>query len=1238
MGLKKSFWICGMIWGFFTCGSPLFANDSSCVLLNGHESHIEVDHHTELELLHGGTVELWFCSSGFGDSDWPRLISKSGSTGPDGGWELVLKNNEHLQLFVNGTVQTTPPLNLELNRWYHAAVSFNASERVFYLDGREVFRTEETALPLPDASPLRIGDTSGGGRNFIGKIRDVRIWNRLRDSGQIKQNHDRRLNGEQPGLVSYWPLDEGSGNLVRDIVGNKNGELRGGAAWSLSEPFIRDLRTPVMTPGDSAVSFGPVELRNPSGTVSYQWYFNGNVIEGATQAVLTVPGRSTADLRDYLGKAAGIAPAVWRDVRNVCRPLESIYVEVNDDRILTPVRSASVLLPAPAITLPGPLVYRGDDGRLKYSFYANNGCTEAVNTVPDFSYAGYRGGGTQIPDVPVRMKISPDAGDNLQQIQSAIDYVSSLPPDSDGFRGALLLEKGRYEVEGTLHLHTGGVVLRGEGRGEEDTVLIATRRSRHDFIVIGGDDPLAPGPVSAAITTPLVPVGSRAFEVSDSSGFTPGDLVFVRRTPNQVWVDTLMEGFSYRSPWVPASFAIGHERRITDIAGNRITVNVPLVDTISEHFGGGVLEKIENDSRVRNVGVEHLRIESIHDSATFTFDQWGRKSYADEEHAWVGIQIRNSTDCWVRKVTGVYFGMGAVHLSGSSFCTVEDTAMLDAVSLMRGARRYSFAVNSGGAGILFQRCYARNGRHDFATSSRVTGPVVWVDCFAEQSLTDSGSHHRWATGILFDNVKDNLITFQNRGASASGHGWAGAQAMVWNSVSYGMSVEAPPGAMNWAVGSRSQIETRGTGWGGGGREPRGIWQSHNAPVNPRSLYYSQLRDRMGEPAVRNVILPEQLNGTKAEIYEGIKNAVAGTPGQEFDAALRRAFGEPPAQGGRFENPRAAVTKSWEDVLDAAGRLDKRIGDGAAESFVPAFLAKIVLSKSIQPEQMYLVHELSYLRDQILDDRVFDPSDDSVARYVELAGELRSVLEKAVPGGGAVPRTSRTSSASERSAQEAVPVSPNEFRIPIESNDYVVGEKGAVQSGRPGYYHADGEKISAPDTFPHSSLSAGLIGSSGGGSTRHSINPVMKFRLPHFREGAVIDEAWIEFSRRANDTSSAPQADLYGLDPRMEGFEHTEGLYYAASDGEPDSRLFAVLIKRGAVLPGEPEGLRVKIDVTEFIQSFYRANATEPEVPSAYFRLSPTRDGGLSRVAVHNVRGRDNSPSLTIKLRRTGSDE
>src|SRR5580693_1005034 len=78
-------------------------------------------------------------------------------------------------------------------------------------------------------------------------------------------------------------------------------------------------------------------------------------------------------------------------------------------------------------------VYPGSDGKLVYV------PDDQGNTILDSSHAGYAGGGTAIPTVPVKETTWPIAGDNTANIQAAIDKVSALPLDKAGFRGTVLL-------------------------------------------------------------------------------------------------------------------------------------------------------------------------------------------------------------------------------------------------------------------------------------------------------------------------------------------------------------------------------------------------------------------------------------------------------------------------------------------------------------------------------------------------------------------------------------------------------------------------------------------------------------------------------------------------------------------------------------------------------------------------------------------------------------------------------
>jgi hypothetical protein len=207
----------------------------------------------------------------------------------------------------------------------------------------------------------------------------------------------------------------------------------------------------------------------------------------------------------------------------------------------------------------------------------------------------------------------------------------------------------------------------------------------------------------------------------------------------------------------------------------------------------------------------------------------------------------------VRKITAVHFAFGAVVVrAGSELNTIEDSASLDQVSLIQGGRRYPFFAVSGTRN-LFQRCYTRSARHSFVTGRAVPGPNVWLDCVADKAHADDGPHMRWSTGVLYDNIDTSHLYVQNRRGGGTGHGWAGAQVMFWNCRANVLICDAPRGAMNWVIGSEGEKRQ-------GSRapsEPFGWWESLGRPRAARSLYLSQLRDRLGPAAVERTTTAAQ---------------------------------------------------------------------------------------------------------------------------------------------------------------------------------------------------------------------------------------------------------------------------------------------------------------------------------------------------------------------------------------------
>ncbi len=488
----------------------------------------------------------------------------------------------------------------------------------------------------------------------------------------------------------------------------------------------------------------------------------------------------------------------------------------------------------------------GDDGRLVYATDPRG------NRVPDFSHAGYGGGGVALPEVPTVIALMPTEGDQTGRLQEAIDAIAAREPRYDGFRGALELGPGTFEVAGTVRITTGGIVLRGSGQGEDGTVIFASGDERRTVIEVTGEgNRREVSGTRRKIVDAYVPVGERSFQVEEGHTFAPGDTVIVHRPGTGDWISAIgMDRIPPRADgrpvnqWRAERYGIDYDRVVESVDGDRITLDAPLFNAIDERFGGGYVYTYTFPGRIRYAGIEDVRGVS---------DFSGEPEDDDEDHAWVFIDLEKVEHAWIRNVTSRHFGFGLARaLRYSKWVTIQDSICLDPVSEVRGGRRYP--VYLSGQFALVQRCYANFSRHDFGLNSQTHGPNVFLDCFGEESFADTGPHHRWATGALFDNVRvpNHGIRIQNRLNLGSGHGWAGANMVVWNSEAGDITLQNPPTAQNWGIGN---IGPKRDGYGPG---EDAYWQSHGERVRPESLYLQQLRERLGEEAMANIAPPDDL--------------------------------------------------------------------------------------------------------------------------------------------------------------------------------------------------------------------------------------------------------------------------------------------------------------------------------------------------------------------------------------------
>ena len=487
----------------------------------------------------------------------------------------------------------------------------------------------------------------------------------------------------------------------------------------------------------------------------------------------------------------------------------------------------------------------------------------------DYSTCGYHASEQDLPDVAAAVYVEWQEGDCAPLIQQAIDRVSLRKADVKGHRGTVLLGEGTFRLDSPLRISASGVVLRGMGR--EKTRLVKHGVDRGALLYIEGlkgnekgvkrsekDDNFANDTIF--ITADMIPAGSRTIVLSLpfhslSLPFTPHERIDIVRPCTQEWIDHLGMadfggGLDYTG-WKPTDIELRWDRTVADVRGDTLVIDAPITTAIERRYGGAYIVRNRHDGELTECGVENLTLESA-------VNDWNPK---DEDHCWDGIYIDNVRDGWVRRVNFCHLAGSAVNLQKqTSRITVEDCIACEPVSEIGGWRRQVFLTR--GQQTLFQRCISRQGIHDFAAGFCAAGPNAFVQCEGEESLGFSGSIGSWASGLLFDivNIDGHDLRYANLEQFQFGTGWNTANSMFWQCTASTIECYSPD--------TLNRSSAHGC-WGtltGNGR-----WTSSNDHVQPRSLFYHQLQQRLAghasKRAIEGYILPRPTDASSSPTVE-----------------------------------------------------------------------------------------------------------------------------------------------------------------------------------------------------------------------------------------------------------------------------------------------------------------------------------------------------------------------------------
>lgn len=222
------------------------------------------------------TLMAWIKPNGTQSSTTGLIFSASG-----GATGMNLTSNGRLGYHWNNTAGSynyaTGPI-VPNDVWSHVALVVTGTNATFYLNGVPTVRNA-THTAVTFSSPFQLGrDRTNTGRNFIGKMDEVAIYDRALSTNEIReQMHLTKKPTTDPNLLAYFQMNEPSGTTLLDHAHSYHGTLVANATRSTSTaPFGGGTseRQSITTGGVKTFNNVSAELTFPAiGT-----YPNGDIV------------------------------------------------------------------------------------------------------------------------------------------------------------------------------------------------------------------------------------------------------------------------------------------------------------------------------------------------------------------------------------------------------------------------------------------------------------------------------------------------------------------------------------------------------------------------------------------------------------------------------------------------------------------------------------------------------------------------------------------------------------------------------------------------------------------------------------------------------------------------------------------------------------------------------------------------------------------------------------------------
>ncbi|SHE36627.1 protein of unknown function [Mariniphaga anaerophila] len=407
-------------------------------------------------------------------------------------------------------------------------------------------------------------------------------------------------------------------------------------------------------------------------------------------------------------------------------------------------------------------------------------CQGGISQLHNFSYAGYKYGEEAIPEIQnVRLKVTDfgavpnDEIDDTDAIQKALDKISNKG-------GVLLFPKGKYIINGDvdefkkLTLNSSNVIIRGEGSGNDGTVLFMANKflppdGWGDFIFeVGNKKPHLENKAFTELSQ-NARRGTFQIEVEDASNFSKGDNIQIYLKSHVVNGKRQQElGQILTYPLVPEIEWTNFKKfspyntfnQIVSINNNTITLKKPLDIDMDLKWK----PTVKRQAFYENIGFENIRFEGnwhgpyIHHGSR------------EMDYGWCALRIANACNSWVKNV--------AFHNLTWDLTVLESANVTVQNVTVSGTDGHHGIKAPGSSSVLVKDCeFTAHRTHNIGGSGAMDGCV-----FTNIKITDPhGTIDSHGGGFPVYNLFENITNVKVSGAgSIDNMPHMGRENVFWN--------------------------------------------------------------------------------------------------------------------------------------------------------------------------------------------------------------------------------------------------------------------------------------------------------------------------------------------------------------------------------------------------------------------------------------------------------------------------